>query len=575
MITGKKRWLRYVIIYITTQTLLLTGCESLPKKWHDSVNDSIITTLEEARLKRIPDEVRQAMLPVIAADIPSHQPELIKPRFDLTANKTPAREVFMSLVKGTPYSMVVHPDVDGEISLHLKDVSIDEALDSLQQVYGYAYRHDDNRYYVLGSGIQTRIFSINYLDLNRKGHSNTRVSSAELNGAGSSSDSGSDSGSASSTVSHGIQIKTDSENDFWKELQLSLQTIIGDKEERRVVTHPQSGLVIVRAMPNELSMVDDFLGTTQMVVNRQVILEAKIIEVELNNSYQTGINWSGLGTSGNSSILASQIGGGSVVNSGVSEIAGFGGNLQPDGSYSPIGSANTSAFGGVFSLALKARKFSAFLEFLQGQGDVQVLSSPRVSTVNNQRAVIKVGGDEFFVTGITSASTTSGSTTTQTPTVELTPFFSGIALDVTPQIDKLNNIILHIHPTVSSVTQRDKTFVVSGEAFSLPLAISNIQESDNVVRAESGQVIVIGGLMKEASSAENVSIPLLGDLPLVGQLFKHQKLTRVKKELVILLKPTVVESDDVWGESIQASQRRTAEIMNSRASKSHFKGSEQ
>lgn len=246
----------------------------------------------------------------------------------------------------------------------------------------------------------------------------------------------------------------------------------------------------MRALPDELSMIERFLGTTQESINRQVILEAKILEVELNDSYQTGVNWSALGSSGSNSILASQVGGGTSLSAGVSEITGLGGNLQPDGSYSPIGSANTSAFGGVFSLALKARKFSAFLEFLQGQGDVQVLSSPRVSTVNNQRAVIKVGGDEFFVTGVTSSSSTSGSTSTESPTVELTPFFSGIALDVTPQIDHQDNIIMHIHPTVSTVSQRDKTFVISGKTFSLPLAISNIQESDNVVRAATGQVIV-------------------------------------------------------------------------------------
>lgn len=570
MVIKKTTSARCALFFIVTQTLLLAGCESLPKKWHNSVSESINTTLTEARRVHVPQQVVQAMQPNMTADMPSRQPELIKPRFDLTANKTPAREVFMGLVKGTPYSMVVHPDIDGEISLHLKQVTIDEALDALQKVYGYAYRNDGNRYYVLGRGMQTRLFSINYLNLSRKGHSNTRVSSAELNAAGN----GSDGAAVAPVGSHGIQIKTDSENDFWKELQLSLQTIIGDKEDRRVITHPQSGLVIVRALPDELSMVDDFLGTTQAVVNRQVILEAKIIEVELNDSYQTGINWSGLGTSGSSSILASQIGGGTALSAGVSEISGLSGNLQPDGSYSPISSAATSAFGGVFSLAIKARKFSAFLEFLQGQGDVQVLSSPRVSTVNNQRAVIKVGGDEFFVTGISNSSSTSGSTTTETPTVELTPFFSGIALDVTPQIDENNNIILHIHPTVSSVSQRDKTFVISGKAFSLPLAISNIQESDNVVRAETGQVIVIGGLMKEASSDESTSIPLLGDLPLIGQLFKHTKITRIKKELVILLKPTVVDNNDLWGESIKDSQRRSAELMQSSSRKAFFNETE-
>ena len=545
---------------------VLSGCANMQPKWRASVDESITTTLNEAatvKPLKVPKEVHQAMLPEITATLPTQQPKLLKPRFDLTANKTPAREVFMSLVKGTPYSMVVHPEIEGEISLHLKHVTIDEALDALQRVYGYAYRHDGNRYYILGKGVQTRIFSVNYLNFNRKGHSNTRISSAELGAANSSSNN-----ESTTSNTHGIQIKTDSESDFWKELQLSLQTIIGEEDNRRVVVHPQSGLVIVRAMPNELSMIEEFLGTTQASINRQVILEAKIIEVELNDSYQTGINWAAIGASDDKSVMASHVGGGTVFNSDVSETSGIYGDLQPDDNYIPVSSAITSSFGGVFSLAIKARKFSAFFEFLQDQGDVQVLSSPRVSTVNNQRAVIKVGGDEFFVTGVTSSSTTSGSTTTEAPTVELTPFFSGIALDVTPQIDEQDNIILHIHPTVSNVSQKDKTFVINGRPFNLPLAISNIQESDNVVRAESGQVIVIGGLMKEASGDNNTSIPLLGDLPLIGQFFKHQKLTRVKKELVILLKPTVVNRNEVWGDSIRDSQQRAAQLFETRTQES-------
>ena len=555
-----------IISFATILISVLSGCASMQPKWHASTDKNITTTFDEAasaNLLKVPNEVHQAMLPGITAKLPTHQPNLLKPRFDLTANKTPARDVFMSLVKGTPYSMVVHPEIDGEISLHLKQVTIDEALDALQRVYGYAYRHDGNRYYILGKGAQTRIFSINYLNFNRKGHSNTRISSAELGIANSDS-----SNSETTSNSHGIQIKTDSESNFWKELHLSLEAIIGEEDDRRVVVHPQSGLVIVRAMPDELSMVEEFLGSTQASINRQVILEAKIIEVELNDSYQTGINWAAIGASDNKSVMASHVGGGTIFNSDLSEISGIYGDLQPDDNYTPISSAVTSSFGGVFSLAIKARKFSAFFEFLQDQGDVQVLSSPRVSTVNNQRAVIKVGGDEFFVTGVTSSSTTSGSTTTEAPTVELTPFFSGIALDVTPQIDEQDNIILHIHPTVSNVSQKDKTFVINGRPFNLPLAISNIQESDNVVRAESGQVIVIGGLMKEASGDNNTSIPLLGDLPLIGQFFKHQKLTRVKKELVILLKPTVVDRDEVWGDSIRDSQQRATQLFETREQES-------
>jgi MSHA biogenesis protein MshL len=229
-----------------------------------------------------------------------------------------------------------------------------------------------------------------------------------------------------------------------------------------------------------------------------------------------------------------------------------------------VSSGNVSAFGGIFSMAVKAPDFAAFLELLQTQGTVHVLSSPRVSTVNNQKAVIKVGGDEFFVTGITNSSTVIGASTTQAPTVELTPFFSGIALDVTPQIDADTHVTLHIHPTVSDVSQKEKNFVVSGENFSLPLAFSTIQESDNVVRANTGQIIVIGGLMKEASTADSASIPLLGDVPVLGNLFKHQRLTRIKKELVILLKPTVMDDGNSWAEAILPAQKRALDLMGVR-----------
>ncbi len=552
--------------------LLLTGCASAPEHWHDEVKDNITSSLEEARHTNgyngmeIPHDISAALLPPMQFAMPDGSATPLEPRFDLAAHQTPARQVFMSLVENTHYSMVVHPNVDGKISLSLKDVTVPEAVEALHQVYGYDYKRDGNRFYVLGQGIQSRMYPVNYLNFNRRGRSDTRVSSGELTQSGGSNDqdNGSDSGS-SSQQSNSIEVETTSVTDFWKELRNALEAIIGNEDGRRVVVHPQAGLVIARAMPAELDLVERYLGLAQSTVNRQVILEAKIIEVELKDSFQAGINWAALGGMGNTDFLLSQTGGGSALSSDVSELAGADGNLQPDANFTPIASGKISAFGGVFSAALKTADFAAFVELLKGQGKVHVLSSPRVSTVNNQKAVIKVGGDEFFVTGVSNSSTTTGASTTSVPTVELTPFFSGIALDVTPQIDQLNNITLHIHPTVSTVAQKDKNFIVSGESFTLPLAFSTIQESDNVVRASSGQIILIGGLMKEATTDQQASVPLLGDLPVLGNLFKHQKLTRIKKELVIMLKPTVVDHTQTWEENLDGVQTRTKQLLRIRA----------
>ena len=452
--------------------------------------------------------------------------------------------------------MVVHPDVKGTITLSLKDVTIDEALSTIRQMYGYEYRREGMRYMILGQGMQTRLFPVNYLNFKRKGMSDTHVSSGELNKNGSSTSS-----HATVTQQRGINVETSSESDFWLGLSNALETLIGNEDGRRVVVNPQAGLVIIHALPSELDSAYKFISMMQNNVNRQVMLEAKIIEVELNNGYQAGINWAGLKNVDGYDVLASQVGGGTLLNGyNISNLNGLTGRLDPS-NYAGVDSTLTSAFGGMFSIAVNGAGFSAFIELLKTQGDVKVLSSPRVSTVNNQKAVIKVGGDEFFVTGVSNNETVSGGVTINNPEVELTPFFSGIALDVTPQIDEDKNIIMHIHPTVSNVDQRDKNFIVSGEVFTLPLAFSNIQESDNVVRAKSGQIVVIGGLMKEAATEENASVPILGDIPMVGNLFRHKKMVRIKKELVIMLKPSVIEQASDWNQTLGTSHSRAREMM--------------
>lgn len=555
--------------------LVTAGCSS-PYGWNRTAGEHVDEALAEAKKAdaakaAVPADVNQALLPPLQIPLPDGT-KAVEPRFDFTVNNAPARQVFMGLVEGTPYSMMVHPELTGTISLNLKDVTVPEAMDSIRRLYGYEYKRDGNRFFVLPRGMQTRMFPVNYLNLNRRGKSDTRVVSGELTRGGSNSTgtgtqpAGNTSG-AQGASNAGIEVETESKSDFWKELEASIKALVGTEGGRVVVANPQAGLIVVRAMPDELRAVGEFLHMTQSSVNRQVVLEAKIIEVQLNDRFQTGINWANLGHAGNTSVTTGQVGGGTIFSgSGVSEIAGnTGGVFNPaTGTFSAISGTNASAFGGIFSLAIQGTNFAAFLELLKTQGNVQVLSSPRVSTVNNQRAVIKVGGDEFFVTSVTNTQTVVGTTTLPSPTIQLTPFFSGIALDVTPQVDDRGNIVLHIHPAISQVTEQNKTLRIQGTDYSLPSALSSIQESDNIVRAASGQVIVIGGLMKEGSTDDNASVPLLGDIPVIGNLFKHKKVTRIKRELVILLKPTVVEGAQTWSDMVDQSQGRIERLRSER-----------
>ena len=544
---------------VSVVTSLAIGCQSFPGSWSGEVRDSIDDTLQEARTVKpaVPSEVTQALLPPIEIQLPEGRTAALEPRFDLTVSNAPACQVFMGLVEGTRYSMVAHPDVKGAVSLNLKEVTVPEVIETLRQVYGYEYRRDGDRFMVLGNEMQTRLFSVNYLNLVRKGKSDTRVSATGLTSTGSTTGGT----TTTSTSQSGVQVETSSESDFWKSLQATLTALIGTAGGRKVIMNAQTGVVVVRALPRELRVIEDYLAITHATVNRQVVLEAKILDVELNDGYQAGINWAKI----HGDYTFGQTGGGTTLNgTGIpnpSDIAGNTGNLNPTpGIFDDISGTNASAFGGIFSVAVLTNDFAAFLELLKSQGEVQVLSSPRVSTINNQKAVIKIGTDEFFVT---SQDITQSGTLAANPTVttELSPFFSGIALDVTPQIDDDGNINLHIHPSVSNVSEKTITISTTGLASQqLSTARSTVQESDSIVRAQSGQIIVIGGLMKEGSTNENTSVPFLGDIPILGNLFKQKRVTRIKKELIILLKPTIITSGREWGAAAKDAQERIRTI---------------
>jgi len=322
-----------------------------------------------------------------------------------------------------------------------------------------------------------------------------------------------------------------------------------------VTVSRETGTVVVRALPAEQRQVARFLQEVQASLTRQVILEAKILEVELKDGFQSGINWGALlGPNATKYGLLGQTGGGSFFDSGKAESSGNTGELSPLGPSLPSGT-ETSAFGGIFSLAVRTDDFNAFIELLRSQGEVHVLSSPRVATLNNQKAVIKVGSDEFYVTNVSSTVIT-GTVTTSTPNVTLAPFFSGIALDVTPQVNADGEVVLHIHPTVSEVSDQVKRITVGGQLQELPLARSTVREVDTIVRARSGQVIVIGGLMQNLIRDERAGAPGLGELPGVGGLFRHERRSRRKSELVILLRPVVVGGGEVWARSLREAAER-------------------
>jgi MSHA biogenesis protein MshL len=469
--------------------------------------------------------------------------------------------------------MIVHPDVRDTISVNLKDVTVFDALDTLRDLYGYEFRLQGNRITVLPVSMQTRIFKVNYIQASRSGRSDVRVSSGSITDAPTAAGGAAPGAAPTSTVggqpqrlTESTRVTTSSESNFWGDIVKSITAIVGSSEGRNVIVNSQSGVIVVRALPAELRSVESFLKAMQVIVERQVVLEAKIIDVSLREGFEAGINWAGFR---DGSVRAA----GGVVRPGTT-IRPTGTlstptALLPDGNIDPVsaltatlGAAGSLAVGAgapgaVFGLALQTSNFAALLAFIETQGSVNVLSSPRVATLNNQKAVLKVGQDDFFVTNISTTSTSSGTGTTTSPTITVQPFFSGIALDVTPQIDDSNNIILHVHPQVSSVIERTKVITLGtlGE-FTLPLASSSINETDTIVRVQDGNIVAIGGLMRQESVRAGSQVPGLGDIPGLGLLFQQRNTRATKSEIVILLKPTIVHSDRDWQQDLTDTRER-------------------
>jgi MSHA biogenesis protein MshL len=550
------------------------GCAEQPER-RDATYDRISGDLDRAVKDRAkpaaPDAVSQALLPPLVVEMP--RVEGVKPldqRFDLNVNNAPASQVFMAIVSGTRYSMIVHPDVRDTLSVNLKDVTVMEALDTLRELYGYEYRVQGNRITVQPVTMQTRVFKVNYLQASRSGRSDLRVSSGSITDApttaggvpGAAPTPGTTTGAPAQRLTESSRVTTSSESDFWGDIVKSLSAIVGKADGRNVIVNSQSGVIVVRALPAEMRSVESFLKAMQLIVERQVVLEAKIIEVALRDSYAAGINWAGF-RGGNTRLGAGVITPGTNLSRqgtiSTPTRRGPDGSVLGDSEFSGTSSGavmgaielGAAAGGGIFGLALQTRNFAALLTFLETQGTLNVLSSPRVATINNQKAVLKVGTDDFFVTNISTTSTTSGTSTTISPTITVQPFFSGIALDVTPQIDDNNNVILHIHPQVSEVVERRKVVDLGTlGTFTLPLASSSINETDTIVRVQDGNIVAIGGLMRQESTNDTSQVPGLGDQPGIGALFRQRGRASVKSELVILLKPTIVHSDRNWQEDL-------------------------
>lgn len=502
----------HTFLGLTCIALLVAGCASTPQTTTEPTTDPLSFNAGDALRAELADAQQdtdtRSNRPVVEAPDELTAPLLnlntapaAQRRFDVVADGVSLQRFFAELGQSEGINVMADPSINGTISLNMRSVTIDQVMAAIRDLYGYDYQRTDYGYRVLPNQIQTRIYQLNYLNIDRSGRSDTTVASGQI----TSLDNG--------ELSRASSVATQYNANFWDGMETTVLGLLNEEAGRQVVVNAQTGLLVVRATPREHDIVARFLADAELSLQKQVVIEAKIIEVTLSNEHRSGINWSAFAEDLSASNIASGLGLGGSALQGPSDI------------------------GGVFSIGVGSNDFGAVLQLLSNQGSVQVLSSPRVATVNNQKAVIKVGTDEFFVTEVNSSTgdTDGDGITESTPEFTLSPFFSGIALDVTPQISADDNVILHVRPSVTDVVERTKVINVGGDTYNLPMAFSSVREADSVIRASSGQIVVIGGLLSQQQSDSRTGIPGLADRFLFGQ----KRISQDKSELVILLKPIV------------------------------------
>lgn len=502
-------------VALVVTAMLLTACASSPEPRDD--RDGFEPRAAERmaeQLRALEDDARgPSPTPAVPSELDDMVLDMALPeddnRFDVSATGVPLAQFLDDLGEVADTNILLDGDVSGTVSLRLRDVTVNDVMMALQDQLGIAFESTNYGYRVSGDLLQTRMFRVNYLDVQRSGQSSTGISSGQIGGGDGQSS----------------QISTGNTTDFWGNLENTLSLMMSSTGgDRQLVVNPQTGLIVVHATPRELRSISEFLKEAEIALQQQVIIEARVLEVRLSDRFDAGIDWSILG-----------------------EGSGTAGGFEIDGSMGGSVSGNQPSQGdndldGLFNLSLNLGNFNSVIRALRTQGEVEVLSSPRISTVNNQKAVIKVGSEEQFITVTSVASINNDGEQQINPTFSLEPYFSGIALDVTPQIADNQQIILHVHPSVIQVSSTTTSFTIQGQSYNLPLANSTIRETDSVIRADNGQVVVIGGLLQNSLTSLRSGVPNTGSSWL-GRLFGQERRSAERTELIILLRPVIADRE--------------------------------
>jgi len=460
--------------------------------------------------------------------------------YTVVVNQVSIRELLFSMARDADLNLDIDSDITGKITMNAIDQTLPKILDRIESQADITYFLEDGTLKIKADKPYLHVYSVNYLNISRESGGKVSVSteigatSTGIQQAGG----GAAGGSSGSDNKANSDVENESINEFWTSITLNIGGIIGQEVKagsgtrlatgNDIIVNRESGVIAVRATSKQHKSIKRFIDQVVGSAQRQVLIEATIAEVQLSDTYQAGIDWS----------IISETSGGAVTKGGVQDV--LGGNLgsSPFFQLATAGTIN----GNPLNITLKA---------LETFGDVKVLSSPKVMTLNNQTAILKVVDNEVYFT--TNVEVDSGSVNQNSQIVVDTDVNTvpvGIVMSVTPYIDEVETVTLNIRPTISRIIDYvdDPNPLLADAGVVSQIPVLQVREIETMLKVDDSETAVIGGLMQDQINKENRGVPFLSSIPLLGALFSYTEEEYVKSELVIFIRPVVVENASLDGD---------------------------
>ena len=501
--------------------ILLTACQN-------SLDPVVLAGIESRHLTA-PELVQTGGIPSIVRSLPVVSPPRVEPPLELysvVVQDVSVRELLFAMARDAGINIDVHAAVDGVVSINAIDQTLPRILDRISRQLDIIWNFEESNYLLVQPDLPVlRNYLVDYVNIARSSASEVSVSSAV--GSGVDTGGGTFGGNNSTTL-----LSQTSANDFWQTLEANLALIMGESSAggaaaSAIIVSPESGVVTIRATDRQHAEIYAFIESVRTRALYQVLIEATIVEVSLSDQYQSGVDWQ---------LLARDNGQISFIQ----DLAGL--NLQT----APTNTLTIDKSAGPDEITATIRLLNQF-------GTTKVLSSPRLMTLNNQTAMLRVVDSKVYFTieveaGIAGTATSPTIPPTFTSEVHTVPV--GFTMAVTPQISDRDEVTLNIRPTISHIIRfvKDPNPALADANVVNLIPEIQIREIESILKVNSGEIAVLGGLMQDTIESDQVGLTGFSRLPFIGDFFKYRNDRTVKTELIIFIRPVVIRQASVNGD---------------------------